>query len=77
LLSTDEAIMQAFPKQAKPMLAVTYKCADGHHDIRWWEIPTAIPRDVMCCVCGGVSVVGHDEKQRHKHLHTELERWLV
>ena len=58
-------------------LAVTYKCGESHHDIRFWRLPTVIPSDVVCVICGGVSVVDYHEKQRHKRLLTGLDRWFI
>lgn len=69
--------MLAFPKAAVPTLAVTYKCNAGHHNIRFWQLPTTIPSDVLCSACGWPSIIEERERQRHRQLRTELERWLV
>lgn len=69
--------MQAFPDAAKPTIAVTYRCAEGHHDIRWWQIPIAIPCDVSCAICGAVAVIEPDERRRHKSLLTGLDKYLM
>lgn len=69
--------MLAFPGAAKPTLTVTYKCADGHHSIRWYEIPAPVPCDVLCSACGGVAVVEFDEKERHRKLLSGLDQYLI
>lgn len=69
--------MVAFPKQAKPTLAVTYKCSSGHHNIRYWELPNTIPSDVLCTACGWPAWIEECERERHRRLRTGLERHLV
>jgi hypothetical protein len=57
-------------------IAVTYRCGDGHHDIRFYkELP--VSRTVACSVCGYPAVISPEEYARHAELRTPLAEWVT
>ena len=64
------------PSGAADQLAVTFRCTEGHHDIRFFRAGP-VPRIGVCAICGAVTVISADEYQRHRDLHTPLAEWVV
>jgi len=63
------------PPPALNAIAVTYRCEDGHHDIRFYrEGPVA--RTVACVICGWPASISRDEYARHDKLLTALSSWI-
>jgi len=56
-------------------LAVTYLCAEGHNDIRFYR-RRPVPRTIVCAMCGSVGVIEPAEMKRHKRLMTPLAEWV-
>jgi hypothetical protein len=57
-------------------IAVTYGCADDHHDIRFYREPP-IPRGVVCAVCGRPAIISPQEYARHVELPSQLAEWVA
>jgi hypothetical protein len=64
------------PPGLQDQLAVTFKCSEGHHDIRFYRTGP-VPRTVMCANCGAVAAIGASEYERHRDLMTPLAEWVV
>jgi hypothetical protein len=58
-------------------LAVTYRCNDGHHDVRYYAAGLPVDRTVTCVFCGKSSVIPIDELERHARLLDTLAERLV
>lgn len=58
-------------------LAVTYRCNDGHHDVRFYNAGVPVDRTVTCTICGWPSVITTEELERHARLLDTLAERLV
>jgi hypothetical protein len=64
------------PPPAVNSIAVTYRCADGHHDVRFYR-EGPIARTVSCTICGCSAEIRQKEYARHKRLLTPLKGWMA
>jgi hypothetical protein len=64
------------PPPAINSIAVTYRCSDGHHDVRFYR-EGPIARTVSCTICGWPATISKDEYARHAKLLTPLNSWVA
>jgi hypothetical protein len=58
-------------------LSVTYRCSEGHHDVRFYNARLPVDRTVTCGICGCPSVITIEELERHARLLDTLAERLA
>ena len=54
-----------------PALAVTYFCANGHAEIKFWR-EYEIPRTIVCPSCMAEAIIMPEELERHALMFSDL-----
>ena len=54
-----------------PALSVTYFCANGHAEIKFWR-EYEIPRTIVCPSCMAEAIIMPEELERHALMFSDL-----